>query len=66
MLLADVFARYARLREPDVPVVFSTGTDEHGLKIQTAARNAGMTELAMCDANSGRFRVRHSFVFASG
>ncbi|MDP2990147.1 MAG: class I tRNA ligase family protein, partial [Kiritimatiellota bacterium] len=34
-ILADVLARYHRLR--GIPTVFLTGTDEHGQKVQRAA-----------------------------
>src|SRR5579875_3027633 len=37
---ADALARYKRLRGYDV--MFLTGTDEHGQKIQTRASEAGM------------------------
>lgn len=57
MVLTDVFARFAALRHPKRPVVFSTGTDEHGLKIQQAAAKGGMSEQAFCDEVSQRFRV---------
>lgn len=57
LVLSDVIARYSRLRHPDRPVIFSTGTDEHGLKIQQAARAAGVDEQAFCDQVSERFRV---------
>jgi methionyl-tRNA synthetase len=56
VVLTDVFARFSRLRHPDRPVVFSTGTDEHGLKIQQAAARAGISEHAFCDDVSQRFR----------
>lgn len=56
VVLTDVFARFSRLRHPERPVVFSTGTDEHGLKIQQAALRAGVSEQAFCDDVSQRFR----------
>lgn len=62
LVLSDVIARYAHLRYPDRRVIFSTGTDEHGLKIQQAAKAQGIEEQAFCDIVSQRFRVRlHSF-----
>ncbi|KJE91502.1 methionyl-tRNA synthetase [Capsaspora owczarzaki ATCC 30864] len=36
--------------------VFSTGTDEHGMKIQQAAAAEGLTPLELCDRTSTRFR----------
>lgn len=56
LVLTDVLARYARLRTPGRPVHMSTGTDEHGLKIQQAARKAGLAEPAFVEGLSGRFR----------
>ncbi len=44
---ADAVARYKRLRGYDV--MFLTGTDEHGQKIQRAAENAGKTPKAYVD-----------------
>jgi methionyl-tRNA synthetase len=38
-------------------VHFVTGTDEHGLKIQQAARARGMDPQAFCDELSVQFRV---------
>lgn len=57
LVLSDVIARYSRLRYPDRPVLFSTGTDEHGLKIQQAAKRGGVDEQTFCDQVSQRFRV---------
>lgn len=57
-MLSDVIARYSRLRYPDRPVLFATGTDEHGLKIQQAAKKGGVDEQTFCDQVSQRFRVR--------
>ncbi|KAI0691387.1 tRNA synthetases class I (M)-domain-containing protein [Cytidiella melzeri] len=56
VVIADIFARYARLVRPESPVYFMTGTDEHGLKIQKAARERGMDPLAFCDEISQHFR----------
>lgn len=60
MVIADIFARYARLSRPDSTIYFMTGTDEHGLKIQKAARERGMDPLAFCDEISQHFRVGRS------
>ncbi|AUS09957.1 methionine--tRNA ligase [Laceyella sacchari] len=43
----DVIARYKRLRGYDV--MYLTGTDEHGLKIEKSARAAGKTPQAFVD-----------------
>ncbi len=50
----DVLARFKRLDGFDVR--FLTGTDEHGQKVEKAARAAGVTPQAFCDRVSGRFR----------
>ncbi|GAA6001086.1 hypothetical protein JCM10207_007406 [Rhodosporidiobolus poonsookiae] len=55
-LLADVYARYARLRDPQKGAVMCTGTDEHGLKIQRVAEAKGISPKALCDGVSERFR----------
>lgn len=53
-ILADVLARYYRLL--DVPTFFLTGTDEHGQKVDEAARKNGMTPQEQCDATVVRFQ----------
>lgn len=57
LIVADIFARHAQLSNPDRPVHFVTGTDEHGLKIQNAAKAKNMHSLAFCDELSEHFRV---------
>ncbi|KAK6910337.1 methionine-tRNA ligase [Kwoniella mangroviensis CBS 8886] len=56
LLLTDVLARFSRLRRPDRKVIFATGTDEHGMKIQQAAKARGIGEQEFCDDVSERFR----------
>jgi len=65
-LAADVFARYHRLMGEDV--FFMTGADEHGQKIATAAEDAGLEPLAICDryclgfnALNRRLRISNDF-----
>ncbi len=53
-ILADVLARYARLRGQDT--FFLTGTDEHGQKVQDAAQKLGITPQAHADAMMLRFQ----------
>lgn len=60
LVLTDTFARFARLRNPRREVLFNTGTDEHGMKIQQAAKAAGVGEREFCDGVSERFRVGHN------
>ena len=50
---ADVLARWRRLWGDDV--VFLTGTDEHGLKVQRAAEERGVTPKEWADVTSSRF-----------
>ncbi|MEB3173229.1 MAG: methionine--tRNA ligase [Cyanobacteriota bacterium] len=53
-LACDAIARYQRLRGENV--VFITGCDEHGQKIQRTAEAAGLTPQAHCDAVSADYR----------
>ena len=53
-ILADVFARF--MRNTRSKVFFLTGTDEHGLKIQAAAKKNGLDPLVYCDKISKVFR----------
>lgn len=52
--IADVLARYARSQGYDV--IFSTGTDEHGGKIEEKAAELGIKPLELADQNSAKFR----------
>ncbi|XP_068007986.1 methionine--tRNA ligase, mitochondrial [Melanerpes formicivorus] len=54
-LLADALHRYRGLRGAG-PGRLSTGTDEHGLKIQQAAAAAGTSPPELCERVSGLFR----------
>lgn len=53
-ILGDVLARYHRRRSEDV--LFLTGTDEHGQKIQAAAAEAGMGPAEWCDRIATQFK----------
>jgi methionyl-tRNA synthetase len=53
-ILADVLARYARLAGRDT--FFLTGTDEHGQKVQNAARQHNVHPKAHADAMVVRFQ----------
>ena len=56
-LLADAHARYTRLQRPErEKIIFSTGTDEHGLKVQQAASRANESPAVFCDGVSETFR----------
>ena len=52
---ADTLARWRRIWGDDV--VFLTGTDEHGTKIERAAEAQGITPQEMVDETSERFRA---------
>ncbi len=54
-LACDVLARFKRLDGFDVQ--FLTGTDEHGQKVQTSARVAGIDTKEFCDSVSENFRA---------
>lgn len=53
-IATDAIARYHRLSGRDV--LFTTGTDEHGLKMAQAARNRDITPIALADEMSSEFR----------
>ena len=53
-VIADALARWHRLLGEDV--FFLTGTDEHGLKVQRAAEERGVTPIEWADQTSQRFR----------
>ena len=53
-IAADVMARYKRMCGFDV--MFATGTDEHGQKIQQAADRKGMTAQELVDSVVVNFR----------
>ncbi|MDX1648059.1 MAG: methionine--tRNA ligase [Longimicrobiales bacterium] len=53
-ILTDVLARFARQEGREV--LFLTGTDEHGPKIQQEAEIRGMTPMELCDTMAQRFQ----------
>jgi len=53
-LSVDAVTRWHRLLGDDV--MFLTGTDEHGLKVQRSADEQGRTPIEQADINSERFR----------
>lgn len=54
-VIADAAARFRRLLGSNT-VLFSTGTDEHGLKIQQAAQSLNQEPAQFCDSVSETFR----------
>lgn len=57
---ADALARFKRLDGFDV--FYLSGTDEHGLKVQQTAENAGITPQQLVDRNSADFRHVHDMI----
>jgi len=53
-IIADIFARFKRLEKFDV--LFLTGTDEHGLKIQREAEKNKKKPKDFCDEISKKFK----------
>jgi len=54
-VLCDAMKRYHKLNGDEV--FFSTGTDEHGIKIQKRALEAGKEPKAFCDHYAASFRL---------
>jgi methionyl-tRNA synthetase len=59
----DVMARYRRLKGEDVK--FLTGTDEHGQKVDKAAKNANVDPQSFADEVSQRFQNLVNMNFAT-
>ncbi|PHH79509.1 hypothetical protein CDD80_4620 [Ophiocordyceps camponoti-rufipedis] len=55
MVLADVLKRWQQLH--GVQAFLSTGTDEHGLKVQQAAEKKGVKPEELCNINSAKFKL---------
>lgn len=53
-ILADALARFARQSGDEV--LFLTGTDEHGPKIEEEAERRGVQPIELCDEMAARFR----------
>jgi len=60
LIQADVLARAARAQGK--PTIFSTGSDEHGLKIAEKAAELGMTPQALTGQFSSKFRDLQSLL----
>jgi len=54
-ILADALARFDR--QDGAQVLFLTGTDEHGPKIQETAEQRGLEPIELCDMMAERFRA---------
>ena len=53
-IYTDILFRHFKKRAKET--FFLTGTDEHGIKIQKTAKNAGITPKELCDANAAQFK----------
>lgn len=56
-VIADTINRFERLINPSREFLFSTGTDEHGTKIQQAAALNNVTPREYCDTISNKYRM---------
>ena len=63
LLMADVLARAAR--KQGKPVIFSTGTDEHGTKVAQKAESLKLSPQAFSDQVSQKFRDLATLINAS-
>ena len=54
-VVADTIRRYKRMRGYEV--VMTTGTDEHGVNVERAAKNAGMSEAAFVAKMAAEWRA---------
>ena len=55
-LAADIIARYYRQKLGKENVFFLVGTDEHGQKVQTVAKEKGLTPIQLADKVSQEFK----------
>uniref|UniRef100_A0A336KJ67 Methionine--tRNA ligase, mitochondrial n=1 Tax=Culicoides sonorensis TaxID=179676 RepID=A0A336KJ67_CULSO len=55
-VITDAISRFERLVNPNQEFLFSTGTDEHGTKIQQAAALNKISTREYCDTISGKYR----------
>lgn len=55
-VLADAAHRWQKMKGAK-PAVFSTGTDEHGLKIQKTAAAQNCQPIELCDRVSHKFKA---------
>ncbi|XP_022170807.1 methionine--tRNA ligase, mitochondrial [Myzus persicae] len=56
-LIADASARFQKLLNPSLNIIFSTGTDEHGLKVQKAAENCKISVENYCTKISSSYQT---------
>jgi methionyl-tRNA synthetase len=53
--LVEALAKWYKLRQ--IPMLYSSGTDEHGLKVQTTAAANGVAPIEWCDRTVQTFRA---------
>ncbi|MGV3552918.1 methionine--tRNA ligase [Rhizobium sp.] len=63
LIATDAMARFQRLDGREV--LFLTGTDEHGQKMQQTAKAAGITPIELADRNSAEFQGMTTLLNAS-
>lgn len=56
-VVADIMARYYRLKFGDTQVYFLTGTDEHGMKVAEAAQKQALAPQQFSDKVSEQFKT---------
>ncbi len=56
-VVADIMARYYRLKLGDAQTYFLTGTDEHGMKVAEAAKKQNLAVPDFCDKVSTQFKT---------
>lgn len=56
-LIADASTRFQKLLNPSLNIIFSTGTDEHGLKVQKAAESSNLSVENYCKQISCSYRT---------
>ena len=52
-VICDIYARFFKLKNYDI--IFLTGTDEHGQKVENAAKNKGIEPLTFVNSVSKNF-----------
>ena len=57
MVLADIIKRWHGWTVPEVPTFLTTGTDEHGLKVQRASEAAGVDTVPFVAAAAEKFKI---------
>ncbi|XP_059045502.1 methionine--tRNA ligase, mitochondrial [Achroia grisella] len=55
-VVADAIQRFEKLVNPDYDIIFSTGTDEHGTKVQQAAAKVNLSLSEYCGNISNEYR----------